>query len=55
MDILASYTNKDVMSKVINPSLKELQDYFTNLDCTVQYANKRGKPVTGYLFTNKFV
>lgn len=51
MDILASYTNKDVMSKVINPSLKELQDYFTNLDCTVQYANKRGKPVTGYLFT----
>lgn len=53
MDILASYTNKDVMSKVINPALKELKNYFTDLQCTVQYARKRGKPVTGYIFTFK--
>ena len=51
MDILTSYTNKDIMSKVINPSLKELQDYFSDLQCTVQYAHKRGKPVIGYIFT----
>ncbi len=51
MDILESYTNKDVMSKVINPSLKELQNYFIDLQCTVQYAHKRGKPVEGYVFT----
>lgn len=51
MDIPSTYTNRDVMSKVINPSLKELQDYFSNLQCTVQYARKRGRPVTGYLFT----
>ena len=51
MDIPISYTNRDVMSKVINPSLKELQTYFTDLQCTTKYARKRGKPVTGYIFT----
>lgn len=53
MDILESYTNKEVMSKVINPSLEELQHHFTDLKCTVQYAHKRGKPVEGYIFTFK--
>lgn len=53
MDILESYTNKEVMSKVINPSLEELQNYFTDLQCTVQYAHKRGRPVEGYVFTFK--
>lgn len=51
MDIPSTYTNRDVMSKVINPILKELQNYFINLQCTVKYAHKRGKPVTGYIFT----
>ncbi|MCI9079851.1 MAG: replication initiation protein [Lachnospiraceae bacterium] len=50
MDIPASYTNKDVMSKVINPSLKELQKYFIDLQCIAKYARKRGKPVEGYIF-----
>ena len=51
MDIPISYNNRDVMSKVINPSLKGLQNYFTDLQCTVKYAHKRGKPVSGYIFT----
>lgn len=51
MDIPESYTNRDVMSKVINISLKELAGYFQNLKCIPKYARKRGKPVTGYIFT----
>lgn len=51
MDIPSTYTNRDVMSKVINPILKELQNYFQNLKCTVKYEHKRGKPVSGYIFT----
>ena len=51
MDIPKSYRIKDITDKVINPSLKELRNYFTDLQCTVQYAHKRGKPVEGYVFT----
>ncbi len=51
MDIPSTYTNRDVMSKVINPTLEELQNYFQNLQCTVKYEHKRGKPVSGYIFT----
>lgn len=51
MDIPKSYTNRDVMSKVINMSLKELDCHFKNLQCKPKYAHKRGKPVIGYIFT----
>lgn len=51
MDIPKSYRIKDITDKVINPSLEELQHYFTDLKCTVQYAHKRGRPVEGYVFT----
>lgn len=51
MDIPKSYTNRDVMSKVISMSVKELKEYFQNLECKPQYARRRGKPVTGYIFT----
>lgn len=51
IDCPESYGNKYVMDLIIKPALKELQNYFTNLQCTVQYARKRGRPVTGYLFT----
>lgn len=51
MDIPKSYTNRDVMRKVIKVSLQELQRYFHNLQCEAKYAHKRGKPVTGYIFT----
>ena len=50
MDIPESYTNRDVMSKVIHTSLNELKNYFCDLQCIPQYAHKRGKPITGYLF-----
>jgi len=53
MDCPTSYSNKYVMDKLIKPSLKELRKYFTDLQCTVQYAHKRGNPVEGYIFTFK--
>jgi len=51
MDIPNSYTNRDVMSKAIKPSIDELQAYFTNLVCTVKTASRRGNPTIGYKFT----
>lgn len=51
MDCPEAYNNKQFMQNVINPTLKELQNYFQDLQCTVQYAHKRGKPVSGYIFT----
>ena len=51
MDIPKSYTNRDIMSKVISMSLKELNCHFENLQCETKYARKRGKPVIGYIFT----
>lgn len=51
LDCPASYSNKYVMDLIIKPVLKELQNYFINLQCTVQYEHKRGKPVSGYIFT----
>lgn len=46
-----SYSNKYLMDLVIKPSLLELGSYFHNLRCETKYAKKRGKPVTGYVFT----
>lgn len=46
-----AYNNKQFMQNIINPSLRELQNYFQNLQCTVKYEHKRGKPVSGYIFT----
>ena len=46
-----AYSTKYMMDKIIKPSLEELQHYFTDLKCTVQYAHKRGRPVEGYVFT----
>ncbi len=51
MEIPKSYTNRDVMSKVISMSLNELDSHFHNLKCESKYARKRGKPVIGYIFT----
>ena len=48
-----AYSTKYMMDKIIKPSLEELQPYFTDLQCTVQYAHKRGRPVEGYIFTFK--
>ena len=51
MDCPVSYSNKYVMDKLIKPSLKELESYFEDLQCTVQYVHKRRRPVEGYIFT----
>ncbi len=51
VDCPESYSNKYVMDLIIKPSLKELNNYFQNLKCEPQYAHKRGRPVTGYIFT----
>lgn len=53
MDIPESYNTRDVTRKVISLALKELKEnnYFKNLECIVQYAHKKGRPVVGYVFT----
>lgn len=48
-----SYSNKYLMDKIINPSVKAIQPYFQDLKCEVQYEAKRGRPVKGYKFTFK--
>ncbi len=53
VDCPASYSTKYIMDKIIKPSLKELQNYFNDLQCTVKYEHKRGRPVEGYIFTFK--
>ena len=53
IDCPVSYNAKYIMDKIIKPSLKELQNYFQDLQCTVKYAHKRGRPVEGYIFTFK--
>ncbi len=55
MDCPKSYDNKQFMQNVINPALNELKahGFFENLECTVQYAHKKGCPVIGYTFTFK--
>ena len=51
MEVPESYTTRDITRKVVSMALKELQNYFENLECTVKYARKKGTPVTGYIFT----
>ena len=51
IDCPEAYNNKQFMQNIISPSLKELQNYFQDLQCTVKYAHKRGRPVVGYIFT----
>jgi len=48
-----SYSNKYIMDLIIKPVLKELKSYFVDLQCTVNYEHKRGRPVAGYTFTFK--
>ena len=53
LDVPEVYTDRRIMDKIINPALKELKanECFQNLECIVQYARKRGRPVIGYIFT----
>lgn len=51
MDCPKSYNNKQFMQNIVSPAIKNLQKYFQNLKCESKYAHKRGKPVTGYIFS----
>lgn len=50
-DIPESYKQSDIMKRVINPALEELQSEFKDLKCELHYAMQRGKPVDRYTFT----
>lgn len=39
------YRNKDILTKIINPSVKELKPFFGTLNFEPIYARKRGKPL----------
>lgn len=51
MGIPKSYTNRDVMSKVVKPGIEELKDHFQHLKCVPITAPKRGNPIVAYEFT----
>lgn len=53
MDIPKSYSTGMISSRIINNGLKDLKEYFPNLKVKIIKSNKRGNPVTGYLFTWK--
>ena len=49
--VTKGYSNRLILDKIINPSVKALQPYFKDLACEVQHESKRGRPVKGYKFT----
>lgn len=53
MDYPDSYASKYIVDKIIKPSVNELnkKSYFQNLKYEPKYARRRGRPVTGYIFT----
>ena len=51
LDAPTSYSSKQFMQNVINPSIKALEQYFAELKCEPQKAKKRGAPIIGYIFT----
>lgn len=50
MDIPASYQNRDVMQKIIKPSVSALNAVFSNLTVEIIKSNTWGHHVTGYIF-----
>lgn len=56
MDVPKAYSNMRLMTKIIEPAVKEinkLDKSFINFKCEPLYAKKRGKPLAGYKFTWK--
>lgn len=53
LEIPKSYTNGEISRRVLEPIEKELANYFLGFKCKVIKSNKRGNPVTGYLFSWK--
>lgn len=46
-----SYDSYKIRSKVLRPIMEELPAYFAELQVTPVRARKRGRPITGYIFT----
>ncbi|MFV8191364.1 replication initiation protein, partial [Streptococcus pluranimalium] len=53
LEIPKSYTNGEISRRVLEPIEKELANYFLGFKCKIIKSNKRGNPVTGYLFSWK--
>lgn len=51
MDIPESYSTGMINTRIIKNALDDLKPYFLNLKVKIVKSNKRGNPVTGYLFT----
>ena len=54
MDVPKTYSNMHLMTKIIEPTVKELKKLdksFINFKCEPLYAKKRGKSLVGYKFT----
>lgn len=45
------YSNRLILDKIINPSVKALEKHFNNLECKPMYERKPGRPIKGYEFT----
>lgn len=53
LEIPKSYTNGEISRRVLEPIERELSNYFLGFKYKIIKSNKRGNPVTGYLFTWK--
>lgn len=56
LDVPDSYANRRLTEKIVNPSVREIQELdksFKNFKCEPLYLKKRGKPLAGYRFTWK--
>ena len=51
LEIPASYPNKDISAKIIEPTVRALKGSFPDLQYEVLKASKRGAPVRGYKFS----
>ena len=48
-----TYTNRNVVAKVIKPCIEALSPYFEDLRCDIVYEDKPGNPIKGYRFSFK--
>ena len=49
--VTKGYSNRLILDKIINPAVKALRKYFSNLECRTIYEKKPGRPVKAYEFT----
>ena len=51
LGISSKYRTRDIISKILAPSVAELSEYFNELKCEPIRARKRGKPIVGFYFS----